>query len=373
MNMHDSSSQLERYLSFLQQDPKNHTLLLDISRSYLEQDELEQAQSYLDQAKKINPPACLALQGFIYVKHAQLAQARASFQEALRYEDTAEIRYYLGFILFLEQDLHAALEMLSTVDTSDYSEFACILKARILHQQGELVQAITLLEEHLQEYPNNAEAMGLLALIYFDTNEEQLAAQLSEKALALNPDLYEPQIVELMLRVAERQATSEEIQQLLKLYPQDSRLLFALGSVFMMEGSLEEAITYYQQTLELQPEFYDGHLALAWCYLLTDALHEAHEIYQNAVELSDHFADAWAGLAIIQAFNEDWEQTQLLIDKAQSLDAECFLIQIAKIMLLNHTDPNQAQSDLFKIVHDEHLPVSQKLALIINELEQDFK
>lgn len=370
MNLHESSSQLDRYLSFLQDDKHNYSLLLDISRCYLEQEELEQAQSYLNQAKKINQPACLALQGFIHLKQAQLLEAKASFQEALTHEDTPEVRYYLGFTLFLEQNLQAAFDILSTIKESDYSEFACILKARILHQQGELAKTVSLLEEHLQQYPNNAEAMGLLALIYFDTNKEQLALELSEKALTLNPNLYEATIVELMLRVAERQATSEEIKHLLELYPKDSRLLFALGSVFMMEGALEEAITCYQQTLEFQPEFYDGYLALAWCYLLTDALHEAHETYQNAVELSEEYADAWAGLAIIQAVNEDWEQAQLLINKAQSLDSGCFLIQIAEIMLLNHVDHKQAQNDLFKIIHDENLPISQKLALIINELEQ---
>ena len=171
-----------------------------------------------------------------------------------------------------------------------------------------------------------------------------------------------------MLRLLNQETTIEEIEALLKVNPQDSRLWFALGSTYMGQGDFSSAEEHLEKTLEIHPEFYDCHLALAWCQLLNNKPQQAHVTYQNAISIVDYIADGWGGLAIIYALNADLEQAEQLIIKAQSLNSDCFLTQIAQTIYLTHKNPQQAQQHLFTSLSNQELAVSEKLALIINEL-----
>jgi tetratricopeptide (TPR) repeat protein len=73
MNDQQLPDKLNRHLSFLEQDQSNLTLLVKISDIYLELDDLELAQSYLDKAKAINHEACLGHQGLLYLNQGLYA------------------------------------------------------------------------------------------------------------------------------------------------------------------------------------------------------------------------------------------------------------------------------------------------------------
>lgn len=369
MNSHDIEQELARHLAFLQQDENNLSLLLKISTLYLELDDLSHAQHYLDKAKKIHSNACDALQGFIYLNQDQIEKAQEAFEKARTYEDSDELRYHLGFIYFMQQELSKAWDILSSIEDTDYIPITQVLMARILQQQEQFEQALALLETHVKGFPDNAEALGLLALLYLDMDEEDKALDFSQRALRLNPETYEAQVVDVMLRLVDQKANAEEIQQLLDVNPQDSRLLFALGSLYMTEGSFNLAIDSFEQTIAIHPDFYDCYIALGWCYLLNDDLANARKTYQKAVDLSNELADGWGGLALIHALEAQWESCDSLSKKALALSNDCFLIQVAQLIEINHKDPKKAQPHLLKILKDKNTPISQKLATLMNEFE----
>jgi tetratricopeptide (TPR) repeat protein len=368
MTSQETQDKLQRHLTFLAQDESNLNLLLEVSHLYMELNDLAAAKPYLDKASSINPEACLSYQAILHLRLGQFAEAIHYCKEALTYEDSSELRYHLAFTYFMSHELEQAWTILSSIKDEDYKSVSTLLMARILHQQNDMEQGIALLSEHIMEYPNEAEALGFLSLLYFDSNNEDLAKELSQRALTLNPSLYDAQLVDVMIRLLTQETTTDEIKELLDINPEDSRLWFALGSTYMTQGDFASASTHFQNTLAIHPEFYDCYIALAWCQLLNNEIKEAHETYQNAISLADTLADGWGGLAIIYALNADLEKAEQLINKASSLNPDCFLTQIAQTMYLNHTNPEQANKQLLATLTNQELPVSEKLALVIEAL-----
>lgn len=368
MNNQTVQDKLTRHLSFLEQDKTNLNLLVEISDLYLELDDIESAQIYLDKANRIDREACLAQQGLLYLNQGQFSQAKECFIEALNHTDTPALRYNLGITYFISYDLEKAWEILSPLLEGDHHPDAELLMARILHRQGSLEEAVSLVEHVLEHNAEDTDALGLGSLLYFDLNEEEMARESSARALELNPENYDARLVNIMLRLMSQETTVEEIEELLQINPHDSRLWFALGNTYMTQGDLDSAVNTLQKAIEIYPDFYDCHIALAWCQLLNDHISEAHETYQNAAELVEELADAWGGLALIHALNEDFSQTELLINKANELNPGCFLTELAESVYMNHHNPQKAKEHLMTALRNSEVPISEKLALIIEDL-----
>ncbi|CEG56211.1 tetratricopeptide repeat protein [Legionella fallonii] len=359
---------LERYLSFLKQDENNLSLLVEISSLYLEHDNLELAQSYLDKAKAIDHDACLGHQGLLYLSQGQLPQAENCFVEALKYMDTPALRYNLGCIYFINQDLEKAWEVLAPLLDGDHHPEADLLMARILHRQDSMDEAISLVENILELNPNDAEALGFLSLLYFDLQEETLAKETSIRALELSVDNYDAKLVNIMIRLMTQETSIEEIETLLQISPQDSRLWFALGTTYMAQGEFNSAESILRKAIEIYPEFYDCYISLAWCQLLNDHINEAQKTYENAAVLADELADAWGGLALVHVLKEDLVKAEQFIDKANGLEPECFLTEIAQSIYFNHKNPEKAKKKLVKALKNHAMPINEKLSLFIEGL-----
>ena len=365
MNNQQLPDKLNRHLSFLEQDENNLPLLVEISDIYVELDDLELAQSYLDKAKAINHEACLGHQGLLYLNQGKFSQAKEYFLEALNYLETPALRYNLGFTHFITFDFEKAWEVLAPILEGEHYPEAELLMARILHRQDSMDEAIGLVENILEHNPDDAEALGFLSLLYFDLNEDALANETSLQALKINSENYDAKLVNILVRLITRETTVEEIEELLQINPQDSRLWFALGNTYMTQGDLDSAESTLQKAVEIYPEFYDCHIALAWCQLLNDHVNEAHETYQDAVELVEELADGWGGLALVYALNEDFIKAEQLINKANDLNPDCFLTEIAETICFNY----KTKGPLVDTLKNTDIPTSEKLAVFIEELQ----
>ncbi|CAM2811858.1 tetratricopeptide repeat protein [Legionella worsleiensis] len=373
MDMQAVQEKLNRHLNFLSQDEDNLALLIEISDMYIELGSLDLARDYLEKATAIDREACLGHQGLLHLNQGELIEAKACFMEALHLSDSPALRYNLGFCHFVTFDLESAWDVLSPLLEGEHYPEAELLMARILHRQDSLEESISLAEHVLEHNPEDAEALGLLSLLYFDLNQEEPALQACTQALQLNPDNYDARLVHILLRLMTQETTVEEIEELLQLSPQDSRLWFALGNTYMVQGNMEAAESALKKAIEIYPDFYDSHIALAWCLLLNDKVGEAHETYQNAAQLVEELADAWGGLALIHALSEDLTQAELLINKAQQLNPDCFLTELAKSIYLSQQNPQKGQEHLLHLLTSQDTPVSQKLAFLIQETQDSHQ
>jgi tetratricopeptide (TPR) repeat protein len=365
-HIHD---QLNRYLSFLTQDHSNIRLLVKISDLYLALENVEEAQNYLNQANAIDREACLGHQGLLHLNQGQLTQAKESFIEALGFEDTPALRYNLGFTHFMSADMQSASDVLSPLLTGEHHPEAKLLLARILHHQDDLVKAQNLVNDVLTHNPEDSEALGLQALLYFDMNECELAAQIAKCALGLNPDNYDAKLINVMSGLTTQETTVEEVEDLLQISPEDCRLWFAIGCVNMSQGNLTIATNNLKKALEIYPEFYDCHIALGWCLLLQDDFDGALNTYTIAANLIAELADAWGGLALVYALQEDFPQAEPFIRQSKELNTDCFLTQIAEAIYFNHLNPLEAKKHLVSALKSSQVNVAEKLAFMIEEIE----
>ena len=371
MNNHLVEDRLNRLLSYLAQDENNLALLVEISELYIELNNLESAQQFMDRANAINREACLGHQGLLYLNQGKCPQAQECFLEAMKYADTPALRYNLGFTYFIDFEFEKAWEVLSPILEGEHHPDAELLMARILHRQNSMEECISMVSTILEHNPVDGEALGFLSLLYFDLNEEEMADQISKQSLELKPENYDARVVSMMLRLLTQETTLEEIEALLQISPQDSRLWFALGSTYMTQGDLDSAEANLNKAVDINPGFYDCYITLAWCQLLNNHISEAHETYQDAAELVEELADAWGGLALVYALNADFIKAEQFIKKANDLNPECFLTDIAQCIYFNHHNPEQAKKHLTKAMANSGISLSEKLALFATEAHEN--
>ncbi len=361
--------QLNRYLSYLEQDEGNLTLLVKISDLYSELNDFRTAQAYLDKANAINRIACLGHQGLLDFNQGKFSEAQANLLEALAHEETPALRYNLGLIYFITSELESAKKILSPLENSREYPEVNVLIARICHSEGELEKAITLCEKIIFDTPDHAEALGLMALLHFDMDEGNLALQFAQQALASHPENYDAKLVLLLLGLPDKKTTVEEVETLLQINPGDCRLWFALGNVHMTEGAFDVAEYSLQKALAIYPEFYDCHTILGWCFLMQNKLSDALHTYQTAAEIIPELADAWAGIALVYALQENFIETKEYIAKADTLSTDCFLNEIAKVIFFIHENPLTAQKHLVETLKNTDIAASEKLAYFIEEMQ----
>lgn len=371
MNTNELEEKINRHLGFLAQDKDNINLLVELSDLYLADSNMAEAQKYLNQAEAIDREACLNKQGLLHLTQGNIPQAKAFFREALVHEDTRAIRFNLGYCHFMSNEFEEAWTVLSALIQGEHFPEAEILVARLLHRQDAMEEAIRLTGNVLQHNPDNAEALGLLALLYFDFNELELATQAFESSLELDPENYDARLIRVLVRLMEHQTDIEEIEDLLQINPQDSRLWFALGNTHMIEGDLQAALPALQKAVEIYPEFYDCHIVLAWCQLLNNQLDAANTTYETAAAIIPDLPDSWGGLALIHALSVTIDKAQALIAKANAIDPNCFLTQMAQMICMTHSDPTAAKQQLIKALTNSKLPISEKLAFIMGDLQEN--
>jgi len=334
---------LQRHLGYLQQDKNNVTLLMTISDYYRQLKDWGSAQQYLDTAKQFSKQTYWAYQGLLYLDAGELNLAKEAFIQALAEEDTPANRYQLAYCFYLNREFSLALNTLNSPQQSSVDCSSELLKAKILHHLQRSDEAISLLEQLIIHHDANAELAGLLALLYFDTNELEQAKLVSNKALALNAENSEGQLVRLLLKTLKNEVSLEEIETLLLRIPDECRLWFALGATQLRHLNFFAAERAFSRATELWPSFYDSWINSGWCHLLQDNLDKSEKAYQQAVVIDAERAEGWGGLALVNALRANMVEAKKWLKKTRELDSGCFLVTLTQLIIANQENPEQAQ------------------------------
>jgi len=241
-------------------------------------------------------------------------------------------------LAYLEQDKNNSHLLLSTG----------LLKAQILHHQQKITDAIMLLEQLFLEHQSSAEITGLLSLLHFDNQDAVKAESFSKKALALNSSNYEAQLVQILLKALQNNATLDEINNLIEIKPLDSRLWFVLGTTQMRHMNFPAAEQAFLQTTTLFPNFYDSWICAGWCHLLQNNLDKAILSYQQAINIEPETADGFAGLSLVHALQNNIIEAKKKLQISESLDSECFLAAVSRIIIANQSNPEEAAKQFNK-------------------------
>ncbi len=217
-----------------------------------------------------------------------------------------------------------------------------LLKAQILHHQQLIPHAISLLESFLSTHSLNDELHGVLSFLYFEHEDAANAHTFSEKALSLNAQNYNGLLVQTLLKALLHKANVDDINYLLSVNPEECRLWFILGTTQLQQMNIHAATEALLKATTYYPDFYDCWICLGLCYLLQNKIDLAKGAYQQAVKIEPNAADGLGGMALVHALNNQMDESVVALQYADSIDNTCFLAAIARIILANKTDPNEA-------------------------------
>ena len=132
-------------------------------------------------------------------------------------------------------------------------------RGKILLQQNRIELAMQEFQKELTNNPNDAYAMGLLALCYSKEKGNDKAIQLIEQAIGIDPtNIYLFYLQSnIYLHANKIQEAKNAANEGLNLNPNTPALFQVKGSIALIEDNWEEALLHAEKGLELDPEDVD--------------------------------------------------------------------------------------------------------------------
>jgi tetratricopeptide (TPR) repeat protein len=162
------------------------------------------------------------------------------------------------------------------------------------YQAGKMQQAENICKDILRNQPNNANALHLLGIIYYQcTNYEAAITQL-KKALEYNPD--------------------------------DADVYFNLGNAFVDSNQFENAITCYQNALRLGPNIFEAYMNLGNAFMAKGQIDSAVSVYRKAINLNPRLIDIYDSLAAALRIKEQFDEAISYYQKALQIDSRSWKI-----------------------------------------------
>ena len=212
-------------------------------------------------------------------------------------------------------------------------------RARYLFEQSNFDEAVADLFLILQKDSIHLQAHHLLADVYMETFQSQLALRTMERATNLYPDSIHTllKLAEFQLILKQYDQSKQMIGKVMELDAQNAEGLFLLGLNYKELGEAEKAIAAFQSAVEIDPDLTDAWLILgnymeemnsslagqyydnavrvspnniaalhSKAYYLQnhDRIDEAIEIYEQIIEIDSAYADAYLNMGILYILQE---------------------------------------------------------------------
>ena len=130
-------------------------------------------------------------------------------------------------------------------------------KAMSLHQQGRLAEARVLYEAVLKGNPRHFDALHLLGVIAFQTQNPQLAADLIGRAIGINPNIAEAHsnLGNALLDLKQYQASLKSLDWAIHLKPDFAEAHYNRGNALMGLLHYERALESYDRAIKHKPNY----------------------------------------------------------------------------------------------------------------------
>ena len=231
-------------------------------------------------------------------------------------------------------------------------------QAENLLQQGQVEQALSLLDQYAVSYPQDVHGWFLLGIASHQSRKLDKALQALEQVLSLAPNHLQAKNIKaiVLCDLGQPQEALQVYREALLLTPGDATLLLNMAIVLEQKGDLIEALKHYDQVLQLQPDLYPALLNRGALLLrlghkqdaLSNNLYLAAK-YPNSADAQFNLGEAHLALddwkAALAAYNQTlkkhpksakthfacglalsmlrrFEAAQQVFAKAQSLDPE---------------------------------------------------
>jgi protein O-GlcNAc transferase len=206
------------------------------------------------------------------------------------------------------------------------------------HQEGRLDNAELLYKGILRADPANFDCLQALARLSAERGDFALAAELFDRALALQPDRVDALFGcgHAWLDRNEAGKALAYYERALELEPGNARAHNNLGNALRALRRVEDALRSYDKALAIAPDFAGAHSNRGNVLRELRRLAEAVQSYDRAIALQADFADAWnsRGVALRELGLED--EALASHDEAIRVDPDCAEAHYCRSLLLYH-------------------------------------
>jgi tetratricopeptide (TPR) repeat protein len=347
---------LARFKSYHEQDSGNIQLILQVADLHYQLGEFDEAREVLQKGIDLTEDPGL------YFRLSNVEIASSHFDEAIAAlhkiqelgVDNPAVHYNLGYALMFKGDFQNATEQLEPLsEIGDQSvERTPVLLARCYHHLGQLERAIELGTQYVQKHPSEPEALGVLALLNYDSEHEQEAVKFAKKALENDTFNLEARIVlgSAALGVQDEDKAKKHFDKALERHPTSGRVWSGKGLTDMLSLDINHALTSLQKAVKYMPNHIGTWHALAWCQILANDLEGAKASLNKAMDIDHNFGETHGGLAVIAAMQGDREGATKMARRAVLLNPESFAGRFAQSLLVKDTDPEKAQDMIKQIM-----------------------
>ncbi len=229
--------------------------------------------------------------GSLQLEAGQVDEAVETLEQAVALEpESAEAHYRLGTALGRAGDQDRAAKALERfqalsagTDAADWDDKrigTTLNEAQQAASQNRLDEAIGVLDQLLNERPDEFRALILKGKVLFSMGKRSEAALAMASAARLAPGLLEPHYLEGVFRLTleELPAAEKALRRALAIDDREALAHQMLGVALLKSGRAQEAIPYFERALELDAD--NPELRLAWAEALASLGRDAESAVQ---------------------------------------------------------------------------------------------
>lgn len=340
--MNGDVEKLQRFLSYLQQDPCNSALLADAFDAALGAADLPLAKTLLARLASADPEASgnRGRAGLLAMHERRFDDAVSDFEAMQTVEDSPELRFNMAWSLAMLGRKSEAEAMLDEQCVTQLAS-AAMLRVQLLHELGDFDGAAELahaLQGLHGRDPGFAAAVSVLAL---DVEDLELARS-SAVAGGDHPDAIATCGM-LLLNDASPERALDAFDRALAIRSHHPRAWVGRGLAKLVRLDAASAAADLDKGAEQFGDHIGSWLAAGWAYCVSGDHLAARERFERALAIDENFAESHGSIAAIDALTGRRHEARRGIAITLRLDRNCFSAALAQVLLLQD-EPQKAQA-----------------------------
>jgi len=324
-------------------EPDHIQALYDLGRLHLAKKNYQKTVEILDRFIRLQPwfPQAYLLKARAHIELNQVREAIESLESSIAYDETnLENLKLLGNLYEQTGQREEARSLYSkSLDSTTDPDIRFRL-ALLLTDQNQFVEAISILQELVEDFPKNVRINISLARALRGNNKYADAAEVIKKGLEDDPNHYRLnyELAELMALLGERQEAIEHFLHLRDMSESDQRINaidINLALLYQRTKQFDKAVELFRTVIRKNPDDEIAKLRLVY------ALKDAGQL-QEALTLSEQLLKG----SIAQTYEEQPNKTYLVVAHAQMLSADNQL-EKAVALLNNQIAQSSSPEELF--------------------------
>ncbi len=371
--------QISRLKSYLAADPANALLVCDLTDAYISMAQYHEADQLIKtlDADVLNAPG-------VAFRCARISLILGRYEDSINVlkslieqgHDNVALWHDLAFsYLCLRNTTDATQAITEAVNRYGDNAELSIVAGRVALMDGNFELAHAELNKALSLAPEHPAAMGLQALAYLDSDQQDMAFDTATKCLSFYPEQHEALLVAGTISLWRQDIASagDYFVRALDRHPNSGRARSGYGQVMMLLNRLPDAREQLHMAVIAMPDHIGTWHALAWTELLLGNIEAAEKSYQSGYDLDRNFADSHGGLALIHALKGRNEEAEQAIKRALRLNPQCVTAHYARTLLLADAGQfNEADSQLADLLHQTKLPMNVDVREFAKNLRARF-